>query len=279
MERIPFGVSRLDSMIDGGAPRGSVVLLAGELGAGAREFMYTAAAMNGLAMNDEELFDLYYGSLESKATLPDDVHYVTFTSDRKSLVDEMLFVMDEELVEAGIDLVEFQSLSREYFQMSHVPPDWYAGRTRRITDLSHDHDDRQNVLDALGDYLSANGAGSLVLIDSVTDLVSAAGEEMGWREITQLMKGLKRASNKWGGLVLLLASADTMTEAELGMLMEATDGTLVFEWESGGSERARTLFVQQFRGVLSRLEEENIIRFETEIHDGGFDISNVRKIR
>jgi hypothetical protein len=39
------------------------------------------------------------------------------------------------------------------------------------------------------------------------------------------------------------------------------------------------MFVREFRGVLSRLEEEDIIRFETEIHDGGFDISNVRKIR
>ncbi|MFB6255936.1 MAG: HTR-like protein, partial [Haloplanus sp.] len=54
---------------------------------------------------------------------------------------------------------------------------------------------------------------------------------------------------------------------------------LVFEWESGGSERARTLVVKQFRGVLSRLEAENIIRFETEVHEGGFDVSGVRKIR
>jgi hypothetical protein len=39
------------------------------------------------------------------------------------------------------------------------------------------------------------------------------------------------------------------------------------------------MFVREFRGVLSRLEAENIVRFETEIHDGGFDISDVRKIR
>jgi hypothetical protein len=39
------------------------------------------------------------------------------------------------------------------------------------------------------------------------------------------------------------------------------------------------MVVQEFRGVLSRLENENIVQFETEIHDGGFDISDVRKIR
>jgi hypothetical protein len=61
--------------------------------------------------------------------------------------------------------------------------------------------------------------------------------------------------------------------------MDAADGTLQFEWESGGSKRARTMVVQEFSGVLSQVERENIVRFETEIHDGGFDVSDVRKIR
>jgi hypothetical protein len=39
------------------------------------------------------------------------------------------------------------------------------------------------------------------------------------------------------------------------------------------------MVVQQFRGVLSRIEDEDIVRFETEIGDAGFDISDVRKIR
>ena len=49
MDRIPFGIRRLDTTIGGGAPPGSVVLLSGDAGAGAREFMYTSAVMNGLA--------------------------------------------------------------------------------------------------------------------------------------------------------------------------------------------------------------------------------------
>jgi len=39
------------------------------------------------------------------------------------------------------------------------------------------------------------------------------------------------------------------------------------------------MVVQEFRGVLSRLEAENVVRFETEVHEAGFDISDVRKIR
>jgi len=278
MDRHPFGISRLDSMIDGGAPPGSVVLLAGEVGAGAREFVYTSVAMNGLAQADAELFDLYYGGLHGDAVLPEDIHYVSFTEERDAIVSEMQYAMDDDIVDAGVDAVSFADFSTEYFDLSQVPREWYTGRTRAITELG-DRNDRRGTLDAVGEYMNDNAEGSLVVVDSVTDLMSAASEDMTWNEITLLMKGLKKASYEWGGLVLLLVNTEALTDQQLGGLMESTDGSLVFEWESGGSERARTLVVKQFRGVLSRLEEENIIQFETDINDSGFDISDVRKIR
>ena len=278
MNRIPFGISRLDSMIDGGAPPGSVVLLAGDIGAGAREFMYTSAAMNGLVEADPELFDLYYGTLHGNSVVPENVHYLSFTSDRPALVDEMAFTMDDDIVDAAAASIEFADLSPEYFQLSPVPTDWYAQQTQDISSLGERHE-RRNVLDAMGDYLSEHAPGNLVMIDSVTDLVSAASEQMDWSDITVLMKGLKKASQKWGGLILLHVNVEALTSTQLGRLNDATDGTIRFKWESGGSERDRAMVVQQFRGVLSRLEEENIVQFETEIEDDGFNISNVRKIR
>jgi KaiC/GvpD/RAD55 family RecA-like ATPase len=278
MERLPFGISRLDSMIDGGAPPGSVVLLAGEVGAGAREFVYTSVAMNGLAHANPELFDLYYGGLHGDATVPDDIHYISFTEERDAIVSEMRYAMDDDIVDAGVDAVSFADFSTEYFDLSQVPREWYTGRTRTINELG-DRGSRRGTLDAVGEYMNDHASGSLVVIDSVTDLVSAGSEDMTWNEITLLMKGLKKASYEWGGLVLLLVNTEALSSHELGGLMESTDGSLLFEWESGGSERARTLVVKQFRGVLSRLEEENIIQFETDISDAGFDISDVRKIR
>ncbi|WP_247000969.1 RAD55 family ATPase [Halosolutus gelatinilyticus] len=278
MERMPLGVSRLDRMIGGGAPAGSVVLLAGESGAGAREFCYTSAAMNGLATADPAQFELYYGGLEPGTSLPEEIHYVSFTDEPSAIRDEMAFVMDGELIDAGLADVEFFELAEEYFQLTPVPTEWYADRATDITALG-DRDDCGGVLEALGTYLTENAANSLVVIDSVTDLVAADDAEFGWPDLTVLLKGLARASHRWGGVILLLVNSELLGPTELGRLKEATDGTLLFEWESGGSERARTLVVEQFRGVLSRLEDENIVRFETEIHDGGFDISNVRKIR
>src|SRR6056297_531478 len=99
MARVPFGISRLDSMIGGGAPPGSVVLLAGEVGAGGREFAYTSAVMNGLARADAEQFDLYYGDLDERSRLPEDIRYLSFTASESALVEEMRYTMERDLVE------------------------------------------------------------------------------------------------------------------------------------------------------------------------------------
>ncbi|MFQ3293758.1 MAG: archaellum biogenesis ATPase FlaH [Halobacteriales archaeon] len=278
MDRIPTGISRFDSIIGGGAPAGSVVLLASEGGAGGREFLYTSAVMNGLVHADDEQFDLYYGDLHERADPPENIHYVSFTANRSELIDEMEFTLETDLIESSVDRIEFADLSTEFFQPSPIPTEWYAGRTQEISSLGDNHD-RRGVLERLGTYLTDNASNNLVLLDSVTDLLDVSDDRLELTDITLLLRGLKKASARWGGLILILVNQDPLTDRQLGALMDATDGSLLFEWESGGSERDRTLIVRQFRGVLSRLEEEDIIQFETEIHEGGYDISDVRKIR
>lgn len=278
MHSLPFGVARLDSTLGGGGPPGNVVLLSGESGAGAREFLYTSAAMNALGHADPDLFDLYYGDLEPSAQLPPEIHYVSFTSEPDAIRREMEYTMADEIVDAAVDEINFRDLSPEYFQLSPIPREWYAGETSEITDLSN-RGRRDGPLSALGEYLNRNASGNLVVVDSITDLVSSISDEMEWSDIAMLMKGLNKAAYHWEGLILLLVNEDTLTETELGTLMDAAGGTLGFSWETGGSQRARTMVVREFRGVLSQLGEENIVKFETEIHEGGLDISDVRKIR
>jgi KaiC/GvpD/RAD55 family RecA-like ATPase len=278
MDRVPFGVSRLDDIIGGGAPPGSVVLLAGDVGAGAREFCYTSASVNGLAHTDDEQFDLHYGEVDDRATVPEGIHYVSFTDSGEELRQEIAFTMSGDIVEAGGEAVTFADFSQEYFQLSAIPREWYTRRTQTITDLGREND-RRGVLEALGEYLNEHAPGNLVVIDSLTDLARAPNEHLDWSDVSLLVKGLQKASREWNGLILVLVNQEALTDEEMGSLMGATDGTIAFEWETGGNERDRVMFVREFRGVLSRLEEEDIIRFETEIHEGGFDISNVRKIR
>jgi len=278
MDRIPFGIRRLDTTIGGGAPSGSVVVLSGEAGAGGREFMYTSAVMNGLEEADESLFDLYYGDIDPEATVPEEVHYVSFTSEQAQVTREMSLAMDDEIIEAGLDAVEFHDLSTEYFRLSPVPREWYADATASVRDLG-ERQERSTVAEELGALLSEHADGNLVVIDSLTDLLGAASDDMEWRDLPVLLKGISRAAFEWEGLILVHLNHETLSEHQHGQLVDSADGTLMFEWETGGSARARTMVVRKFRGVLSRVEEENIVRFETDIGDAGFDISDVRKIR
>jgi KaiC/GvpD/RAD55 family RecA-like ATPase len=278
MARLPFGVARLDSVLGGGSPPGNSILVAGESGAGGREFAYTSAAMNALASADSEMFDLYYGELEDNAESPDEVHYLSFSTGRGYVERELRYVMSDEIVDAAIGDIEFRDLSPEYFQLSSIPREWYMGEASSLKDLSGG-ENREEVLGALGEYLSENAPGNLVVIDSLTELVDAAGGEISWDDIAMLARGLGKAAHSWGCLLLAIVNIDTITDIEYGQLMDASGGTLEFTWESGGSQRARTMVVKEFRGVLSQLEAENIVQFETEIHDGGLDISDVRKIR
>jgi KaiC/GvpD/RAD55 family RecA-like ATPase len=279
MDRIPFGVRQLDTVIDGGAPPGSVVLLSGEAGAGSREFMYTSAMLNALARTDEELHDLYYGQLARQASLPETIHYVSFTASGDQLYREMDRTLDTEIVESAFEEVTFKDMSDAYFHTSSVPRDWYAGETGHIRDMAGRHD-RESLFGALGEYLSNNATNNLVVIDSLSDLISSLGDgERDWSDVVYLVKGLQKAAHEWNGLILVHVNHETVTAEEHGQLIDAANGAMLFQWESGGSERARTLVFRKFRGVLSQLEDENIIRFETEIGDAGFDISDVRKIR
>ena len=278
MDDIPFGISRLDSLLEGGAPPGSVVLLSGEAGAGAREFAYTSAAMNALARTNSDLFNLHYGELPDGAVLPPEVHYLSFTASKSTLEQEFRYTLSDDIVDSVIEDIEYLDLSTEYFQSSRIPKDWYLGRTTELSDLSGGGN-REKVLSVLGDYLTEHASGNLIVFDSITDLLSAMADDLTWQDIPMLIRGLKRAAEQWGGLVLILASEETLESTQLGQLSDAASGTINFSWETGGSKRARVMVVKQFRGVLSRLEDEDIVQFEGEIHEGGYDLSNVRKIR
>jgi KaiC/GvpD/RAD55 family RecA-like ATPase len=278
MDRIPFGVRQLDTTIKGGAPTGSTVLLSGDTGAGAREFVHTSALMNALGIADSELYDLYYGEPTSEAVKPDGVHYISLTSSKTELAQEMRMGMDEEIVNNGLETLTYHDLSERYFHVSPVPRDWYAEETENITEL-RTRSRREGLLGALGTKLSEVAPGNLVVIDSLSDLVSGMGETLVWSDISFLVKGLQKAAHRWNGLILIHLNHETLTDTQHGQLSEAVDGTMRFEWETGGSSRARTLVIQQFRGVISQIEDEDIVRFETVIDDAGFDISDVRKIR
>ncbi|MEM4780591.1 MAG: HTR-like protein [Halalkalicoccus sp.] len=275
MDRLPFGVARLDALLGGGPPKGSVVLLAGEPGAGAREFLATCALMNALGNEDPEAFERHYGG--PPAGRPETVEYVSLTDDPAALRAEFETAFDREFVERATEGVEFGDLSSSYFGLSPVPREWYAHATPDIEALG-DRGDRHGVFETLATHLSERAHGSLVCLDSVTDLLAADADRSA-SDVATVLKGVRRAASDWGGLVVLLLDRSTVSATERGMLENAVDATLTFRWERGGSELARTMELTKFRGVLPTLDPEDLLTFETEFRDAGFAVSDVRKIR
>ena len=276
MERIPFGINRLDATLSGGAPRGSVVLLTGEAGAGAREFMYTSAVMNGTAYTDQELFDLHYGQRAENAVLPGEIHYISFTDNYDQFEQDVELSMEDDLARAGLERVNFNSLANSYFRTSPVPRDWYVDED---STRSRYPGEQQNLVNLTGDILNECAPGNLVVIDSLSDLVSATGEQLEWPDIVYFVKGLRRIAQEWGGLILLHVDHKTLTDTEQGQLIDSCSGALRFQWSTGGSVLARTLMLKSFRGILSQIDEDDLVEFEAELGDSGFSVSDVRKIR
>lgn len=277
MARLPLGVSRLDAICGGGAPAGSVILLAGEPGAGAREFLTTAAVVNGLAHSDRDRFDLTYGRLPDAASVPDEIHYVSLTAAEAALEQEWRRMFDPAIVAAGWEAINVADLAAQYLSGTGIPSAWYANASGAAP-MAQSADD-PDLLGAITDYLDTHAPGSLVAIDSLTALGTLPDERVSWGEIAVFLRGLRRATEDWDGLVLLLLNPASLPQQAFGRLSSGVDGTFRFEWASGGHEIDRTMVIEKFRGVLPTIDADDIVRFETEIDGSGFKLSEVRKIR
>jgi predicted DCC family thiol-disulfide oxidoreductase YuxK len=268
-DRYPFGVAGLDNNINGGAPDGSLVLAAGEAGAGGREFLYTSALMNALGDTDPDLFDLYYGELAGAATLADEIHYLSFTEGKASIREEMLYTMESSIVESGIDRVEFTDLSREYFRLSPVPREWYAGERGSIADMASTGE-RAGLIESLADHLEANTAGNIVYVDSLTDLVGVReGDVFEWRDIVYLLQGLRRAIKSWGGVVVVYVGQEVLSRHD----METEDFdtfVLVEDGEHSTKSEAALRVVRRLDGPWPLLGP--LLYLPRGLRDFGYDI-------
>jgi hypothetical protein len=77
--------------------------------------------------------------------------------------------------------------------------------------------------------------------------------------------------------------AESVVDKKLeAILYDIVDGVIVFRWQ--GYEkyyiRTRYMYVLKFNGVLSHLEEEKIVRFDTSLNNKrGFVVVDTERIR
>jgi KaiC/GvpD/RAD55 family RecA-like ATPase len=258
VDRIPTGVSDFDTIVKGGLPAGSLVLLLGDVGAGQREYVYTSASKIAIVSENPHLRKYYLGSSAENGLLPKRICYISFTRSKADILKEVAISFNPQYVEAMERLTTFKDFSGDYFKRTVVPDSW-----------THSVDDNPfgghsgNLLEKLVTYLDDNANDSVVVVDSLTDLVES--DEVSDDDLIATMKGLQRASKNWNGIVYLLLTQGIMEKKYQQMLMDAVDGVLNFQWRNylNSSKRQRYMYVEKFLGLMPHLEAERIARFPT----------------
>ncbi len=276
LSRIPTGIESLDYILQGGLPSGSLVLLLGELGSGDFEFAITSCVrlLTGTANGN------------TKAMLPGKVIYISITRSETDIMKEIAFSFPDfyESLQKSIreQRFEFKDFSESYFVDSFIPASWLSSsETASSIESLKWNKEKNNLIDALIGYLDKNAKESLVIIDSLTALAQYCLERIDWSDMILFLRGLQRASKNWEGLIYAILNDGIFENREQEEIMECMDGVFVFDWEKlGPTQRNRIMYLKKFRGLLTGMEQENIVNFETQITpQKGFEVSNIKRIR
>jgi KaiC/GvpD/RAD55 family RecA-like ATPase len=257
--KIPTGVADFDSIIKGGMPVGSTVLLLGELGAGQVEFAYTSAAKLSLVKETPESSDYFLGHAARNGYMPEKICYITFSRSKEDILQEIKASFNQDFYGAFERNVVFKDFSGVYFRKTLVPKSWGGEQSSIFAQGSGD----ENLLEALVNFMDENAPKSLIIIDSLTDLAVSANIEI--TDLVAVLRGMQRVSKRWKGIVYLILTRDIMEERKQRMIMDSVDGALVFEWSkfAMSSRRQRYLYVEKFMSMLPHLDKERIARFAT----------------
>jgi KaiC/GvpD/RAD55 family RecA-like ATPase len=256
VRKVPTGIADLDSIVNGGFPGGSTILLSGDVGAGMLEYVYTAASKIALVNERPSERRRYLGDHCDGSELPSRVCYVTFSRSREIILQEIATSFNADYFHAFRDRTVFKDFSATYFRHSVVPASWT--HQEDVFDLPS-----TNLLEELVTFLDENANDSIVVIDSLTDL--AISDLVENKDLVTTVKGLQRAAKGWDGLVYLLLTRGILERRQEQLMMDSTDGCLVFEWRSSprSSNRQRYMYLEKFTGVLPHLPRDRIARFPT----------------
>jgi KaiC/GvpD/RAD55 family RecA-like ATPase len=277
-KRIPTGVSDFDSIIKGGLPAGSVVLLLGDVGAGQNEFVYTSLFKIAAVQGKPEDCVSILGSYCDYNSLPEKLCYVTFVRPKEDIMREIGSSFSSDRYEALHGKLLFKDFSANYFRQSIVPSSWTSTGDNGNS-LFGGSAEKEDVLNALVKFLDDNAKDAIVVIDSLTDLVIS--KTVDTRDLVTVIRGMQRAAKKWGGVVYLLLTNDILDKKEEQMIVDSVDGVVVFEWQHNvkGSSRQRYMYIRKFMTLLPHIERERIARFPTTVSaDYGLVVINMERI-
>jgi KaiC/GvpD/RAD55 family RecA-like ATPase len=274
--RIPTGVADFDSIMQGGLPAGSVVLLLGDVGGGGHEFALTSAAKIGIVKEFPDTRTFMLGDAGKHGVLPEKMCYITFSRSRNDILQDVKLSFNRDFYESLKTNLLFKDFSRDYFMHTVVPTAWLD--SDQSGDLFSDKK-QDGLLESLVDFLDGNAPKSMVIMDSLTDLV--VSETIDFQDVIALLKGIQRMAKKWGAVFYLILTDEILDRKRQQMIIDSVDGVFKFEWAKfhHTSKRQRYLYVEKFMSVLPHLDQERIARFATLItSQSGFVVINTERV-
>lgn len=268
-QKMPTGIASLDPILDGGVPQGSVILLLGDLGAGNYEYVFSSVVNNLVLMS---------GDTAQASGAPKEIRYITFTRIKEDVRQEIVSSLHIDGLEKLVDMVQYDDLSELYFDRSIVPDDWYS-HSDTFTRLQK-RSGHENIFVQLANIINNTKPGSLVVLDSITDIATQSMNPVAWQNMTGFLRGLQRISKQRGITCYLLLSQGILEPSKEKELEEITDAVVLFKWEeTTGARRHRVMYFEKFRGVMAQLEERDLVKFSVKISTtGGFEVSNIRVV-
>lgn len=270
--KVPTSVSAFDNIVGGGVPSGSVIILAGEPGAGNREFSYTSAAKLSLARKDKHFREFMIED-SPDIYIPEGTTYISFSRSEKEVMHAVDLTFNPDLASSFRDNLVFKDFSIEYFKNSIVPTRWV---TQNIGEFLKRKGD---LLKEFVEFIDNNADRKIVIVDSLTDLVTSPRIEV--NNLIDVIRGLRRKAKEWNTVIYLLLTIGVLDKKMENILFDSVDGVMVFEWHASlrYSKRYRYMYVLKFTGLMAQLEEERIARFNTTLNRrNGFVVVNTEKI-
>lgn len=269
VQRMPTGISSLDPILDGGVPPGSVILLLGDIGAGYYEFVYSSIV---------NLLSVATPPAATAALLPLQLRYITFTRTNDDVRQEIAKSFPIKNPDTLKEKIRFDDLSELYFDNSVVPDDWYSHGD--IIAKFQKKADQRGVLKQLSDVINTAEPNSLIILDSITDIATQCNSTHLWHILTGLLRGLQRISKQRNLTMYLLLTRGILDDTKEKEIADIVDAVLLFRWEeAGGARRQRVMYFEKFRGVMTHLEERDLVKFAVRIStSGGFEVSNIRVV-
>ncbi len=251
------GIDVFDTNTGGVYP--GFILLVEETGAGGREFALTSImnlVKRGMQVN---------------------CFYVSMTSSSDEVRREFRLTFPD-AGEDWVNKVEIISFSKEYFARTIIPVSWILEEKPTLASLKS-----ESLLEKLIDLFESIPERSIVVLESLTSLVRKTdilgGDEIEWKDLMDLLIGLRKIIIKKNLLTYALLTKDVVGRAREEEIFSTADGIIVFEWVEEKEIMKRTMYIKRLVGTLAVLEKQRFAKFDISIDPSlGLTISRFHRI-